>query len=319
MKNKKIITLFTGVLALIVIALVVLVVYDSVKEKREHQYNLYFLNSANNVLDIEQREISNANGKEELVARVIEELKNGPKNTSLVNMLSEEVAITDYTYSTNQKNEGVVDVDLSEGYNNLSEGKRLLCIGAVVYTLTDLEPVDKVYLTVNGEPIKNFAGKDIKMLSRDNVVNNPLINPDKINIKSVVLYFKDSEGYLQDEERSIEVKQSLTLEYQIVEQLIVGPAVEDLTATVPSETKIRDIKTEDGICYVNLSSEFVSKSGSETASELSAVYSIVNSLTELDTVEKVQFLIEGEKLNDFNGHFDFSKTFSRNNQMIADR
>lgn len=46
------------------------------------------------------------------------------------------------------------------------------------------------------------------------------------------------------------------------------------------------------------------------------IYSIVNSLTEVNTVNKVQFLIEGEKINEYNGDMDFSKTFERNNELI---
>ena len=46
------------------------------------------------------------------------------------------------------------------------------------------------------------------------------------------------------------------------------------------------------------------------------VYSIVDSLTELDSVNKVQFLIEGEKINSKKDGIDFSKLFSRNEAMI---
>ena len=40
------------------------------------------------------------------------------------------------------------------------------------------------------------------------------------------------------------------------------------------------------------------------------VYSIVNSLCELDHIDKVQFLFEGEKLDDHKGSIDFKTPFT---------
>ena len=94
-----------------------------------------------------------------------------------------------------------------------------------------------------------------------------------------------------------------------MEQLIAGPESKDLFPTVPPETKIRDVKVVDGICYVDLSMEFVTKHGGGSSGEAFTIYSIVNSLTELSNINKVQFLIEGEKLDEYKGDFDFGKPF----------
>jgi germination protein M len=95
-----------------------------------------------------------------------------------------------------------------------------------------------------------------------------------------------------------------------LEQLIAGPKEEDHYATIPPETKIMDVTTtSDGVCYVNLSQEFVTKHSGGSTGELLTIYSIVNSLSEMENVEKVQFLIEGEKVEAFKGHVDFSTPF----------
>ena len=49
------------------------------------------------------------------------------------------------------------------------------------------------------------------------------------------------------------------------------------------------------------------------------VYSIVNSLCELDEVEKVQFLIEGEKQIEYKGHIEFDKPFRPMEKIISDK
>lgn len=58
-----------------------------------------------------------------------------------------------------------------------------------------------------------------------------------------------------------------------------------------------------------MSGDFVVKHTGGSVGEWFTIYSIVNSLTELDNIKKVQFLIEGEKQQDFKGHMDFSKPF----------
>ena len=58
------------------------------------------------------------------------------------------------------------------------------------------------------------------------------------------------------------------------------------------ETKIINILTKDGICYVNLDSSFLTVVNN-VSTEV-AVYSIVNSLVELDNINKVQILVNGE-------------------------
>ena len=129
-----------------------------------------------------------------------------------------------------------------------------------MYTLTDMSFIEDVYVSVNGitlnEPQTNTPWK----FNRESIRNNPTVNPEKTNWQVVELYFADRTGTrLASEQRSIEVKQSLSLEYQIVEQLIAGPEKNMLEKTIPVSTQIKDIKTEDGICYVNLSKEFINK------------------------------------------------------------
>ena len=49
--------------------------------------------------------------------------------------------------------------------------------------------------------------------------------------------------------------------------------------------------------------------------EKMTIYSIVNSLTELKEIDKVQFLIEGEKVKEFKGNFRFNNAFQEPLQL----
>lgn len=321
MKVKKIV--IAGLLAAFAaIALIGLFAYMGYVKKSEGlmDVNLYYYNPADSKIVAEKRSITKTDDRNQIISLVEAAYREGPKTPNLLRAVPDSV---DFDITNNGKMLGnVVDIELSSDFNNLSESARLVCIGSIVYTFSDISFVDNVRLSVDGENIAdkyNMYGKNTASLNKDNVVNNPIINPEKINRQKVVLYFLNEKGVkLVPEERSIEVKQSQTLEYQIVEQLIAGPAEDGNSAVIPQGTKVKDIKTEEGICYVNLTSDFVNKLSGSTEREKLIIYSIVNSLTELNTVNKVQFLIEGEKISEFKGHYDFSKTFERDESLIGD-
>ena len=97
----------------------------------------------------------------------------------------------------------------------------------------------------------------------------------------------------------------------------MGPENNNLEAIAPKETKIYDIKTDKDICYISLSDDFLNINKLDLDDQKFAVYGIVNSLTELENINKVQFLIETEKIDKKNLIFDLTKPFERNEKIIG--
>lgn len=320
MKVKKIfLAAFAAVFA--AIALICLFAYIGSVKKSENlmDINLYFFNPSDNTITAEKRSIPKTEDHNVLISSVEKAYREGPRNPSLTRAMPSSV---DFEITNNEKGIGnVIDIDLKGDFEGAGSSAKLACIGSVVYTFSDISFIDNVRLSVNGENIAdayNMYGKNTASLNRENVVSNPVINPEKIDKEKVVLYFLNAEGTaLLPQECSIEVKQSRSLEYQIVEQLITGPSDDEMRAVLPADTKIKDIKTEEGICYVNFSGDFVSKLSGSAAQEKLTIYSIVNSLTELNTVNKVQFLVDGERMSEKKGHYDFGKTFERDETLIS--
>lgn len=318
MKGKKLVV--TGILAAVaLVAATGLLTYISHVKKSEQlmNVNLYYFNASENTIVAEKTGIQKTENKNEIISEIEKAYKAGPRTPGLIRPSGDKI---DFVVTNNNENLGdTLYIDISDSFTDLKESERLVCVGSLVYTFSDIAFVNNVKLSVGGRDISGIMdyGEDIKSLNSENVVNNPVINPEKINRQKVVLYFLENRGAkLVPEERSIEVKQSQTLEYQIVEQLTLGPSKEGLKPTIPQGTKIKDIKTEEGICYVNLSGDFASRISETTKDEKLAIYSIVNSLTELTSVNKVQFLIDGEKVSQVKGHYDFSKTFERDETLI---
>lgn len=134
-------------------------------------------------------------------------------------------------------------------------------------------------------------------------------NEEMVNLK---LYFANENAtQLVAEEREVALDNEKTKEEMVLDELIIGPKNQELYETLPKETVVLDIKIDDDkLCTVNLNEDFVNKHNGGSTGELFTVYSIVNSLCELDSVDKVKFLIEGETRPEFKGHMDFSKIFS---------
>lgn len=273
--------------------------------------SLYFIDETRSQL-IEENRTVNLESKEELIKYVLEELKKIPNTVGLQPGIPKDIKI-----KTAVLNGSNLQVDVSSTYNELLPQRQVLFRASLVKTMTGFDFIDLVEIMIDGIPLVGTDGKPIGPMSKEDIVLEPSTTLGKSTLQIVKLYFSDKNAEkLMLEEREIEVNPNISLEKYIVEQLILGPEDPDLLPTVPIEATIKDIETKDGICYVDLSNEFRTKHGGGSTGETFTIYSIVNSLTELPNIKKVQFLIEGEKQQEFKGHYDFSSPFEREETLI---
>ncbi len=147
--------------------------------------------------------------------------------------------------------------------------------------------------------------------------NKPPISstPNEEPVK-VTLYFSDSQAeMLLPEEREVDKKEG-TIEEVVVNELIKGPKKEGLTKTIPESAKLLSIKVVDGVAYVNFSKEIQTKHWGGSAGESMTIYSVTNSLAKLDGIKKVQFLVEGNKVESLLGHMDTTEPVEPNLELV---
>lgn len=119
---------------------------------------------------------------------------------------------------------------------------------------------------------------------------------------------------------SADVKKSLSnMATAVVNELIKGPSDETtFRRTVPAEAKLREpVSISNKVATVDFTKEFKSKHSGGKDAEKMTIYSIVNSLTELEGIEKVRFLIEGKAEKEYMGNFKFDALFPRSTQLIS--
>ena len=269
--------------------------------------NYYYLEKTTSLLKSEVKNVPDGS-VEDMVEYVISTIKDAPVNENYNNVIPKNVEFKSHIL----KDKALV-LNLSGEYNELKSGEELLARAALVWTFTEIEGVDSVEIKVNGNPLMKTNGGEIGPMKREDVVIDTIVETQPTNEEMLTLYFGDDNATkLEKEIRKVSVNPNHPVERYVVEQLIAGPAVKGHISTIPSETKIRDIKTADGICYLDLSADFVNKHNGGSTGELMTIFSIVNSLCELEHIDTVQFLIEGEKQDEYKGHIEFSNPFMPN-------
>ena len=283
---------------------------DEVNKPSGVSVNYYYLEKTTSLLKSEIKNAPDGTTKE-IVEYVISTIKDAPVSENYINAIPSGVE-----FKSNLLKDNNLVLNLTGTYNDLKAGEELLCRAALVWTFTGINGVDSVEIKVNGVPLTRTNGEEIGPMKREDVVIETTIETQPTNDVVLTLYFGDDNATkLEKELRTVTVNPNQPLERYVVEQLIAGPAVKGHISTIPSDTKIRDIKTADGICYLDLSADFVNKHSGGSTGELMTIFSIVNALCELEHIDTVQFLIEGEKQDEYKGHIEFSKPFAPNYEI----
>ncbi|MGI5970326.1 MAG: GerMN domain-containing protein [Oscillospiraceae bacterium] len=176
---------------------------------------------------------------------------------------------------------------LSREYSQLEGIDRTIADACITMTLLQFENIIGAAIRIgsDGEFSGVMNGSSFELLERNGSASERVIT----------LYFAMADNdYLAAERQTLVAAQSDSVERYVIEELLKGPKSGKLKSAVPEGTGLRSITTEKGICYVDLSSDFLERYPNDARNELLAVYSIVNSLTSLSNIKKVQILVEGE-------------------------
>lgn len=278
--------------------------------KETKSINIYFKNTQTSELVVESIRYAGSQNTVDMARFALDHLLSGPENTSLLKTLPENTSLLSLSVK-----DGVANVDFSKELSAYSGIDELLARFSIVRTLCDIPGITKVSITLEGMPlVSNATGNEVGVLSKKDVV----IDIDMVDSNSVTttikMYFATGDGTsLKAENRNVKTQNTISIEKTIMNELLKGPSSHELSSVIPSGTKVLNVETKDSVCYVNFSEEFVSKFPGGTG--MLPVYSVVNSLCSLESVQSVQILIEGEKGAEF-GNFVFDEPFVANYDIV---
>lgn len=259
----------------------------------EIKYPVYYVSNSETKVVMQEQVIQSSSGEEQL-RELLGFLATAPDKLEYKAPLSMGFQVQKMSLS-----DGMLSLDMDAAYKTLPPTTEVLVRAAIARTLTQLPDINYVEITVEGEQLHNNTGEPVGWMNAEQFIDNDGNEINTYEWAKVTLYFANADGdKLIAAYREKYYSTNTPLERLVVEELIAGPSgqVEGLYPTVNPATKIVNIMTKDGICYVNLDSSFLTVVNN-VSTEVS-VYSIVNSLVELSNINKVQILINGEALSE---------------------
>ncbi len=285
---------------------------------------LYFVNPSRDTFVTETVYIpeSDFSTTKTLVYAVMEKLLDGPSSAEHARVIPENVTLKGFSQS--KTDYGTINIDLSGEFYQIKSGDvlpsdEILARYSIICTLCQFENIRKVKFYVDGEELKSLSGKGdvIQPMGSDSILTNSPSSVENQTEKFITLYFTDKTGKkLLPETRKATMTDN-SLEKTIINELIKGPFSEDLEPTLPESTKLVSVETTEEICFVNLLSSSLEKIEKGSQKERIAVYSIVNSITRIAGIEKVQILIDGKKAETDISHL-FSSPLEHNKSIIKE-
>ena len=92
-----------------------------------------------------------------------------------------------------------------------------------------------------------------------------------------------------------------------MEELLTGPSSKEMISYIPEGTSVQSINIEkSGLCTVDLSKE-IQNTSLTSSEEKNVIESIVNTLSQFDSVNAVQIRVNGNVVDSLAGHWDISK------------
>ena len=315
-KQKKVVhSLFFHALWAVLLTLVLLsgMTGCAREEKEDSGLLLYYLNEDLSSLSTLSYPMEDGKSKadlspQEMADDMLEQLATSSGDVRSI------APIQNFTVTGTTLQNGTLTVFLSSDYEELETVREILTRAALVNTLCQIDGVDSVSFLCGDHPLTNEDGSVVTAMNSDMFIFNSgkeIMNYEKVRLH---LYFANEDGdQLVDTYRNVVYNSNISMERLVVEQVLKGPNSDVVFPTLNPASKVLSVTTRDGVCYVNLDQAFLTEPYGVTSQV--AIYSLVNSLTELSSVSAVQITIEGKTGKAFMDS-SLSSAFERNLSVV---
>ncbi len=270
-------------------------------------YKVYYLNSSMTRLAPEKYQTDTWE-QEALIQELMDQFLNVPNDVDSQVALSDKVGYLGY-----RQEERVLFLYFDAGYSNrinMNTTREILCRAALTKTMTQIEGIDYVSIYVADQPLLDSYGNPVGVMADTDFIEG-ISDINSYEKSQLQLFFADETGErLVEESREVVHSINTSLERLIVEELIKGPQAEGHYPTLPGDTKMLNVSLNENICYINFDSAFLNNT--LEVKEYIPIYSIVNSLSEISTVSKVQITVNGSQDVMFRDSISLNTQFERN-------
>lgn len=280
-----------------------------VEVKDNGDYSVYYTNSSNSTLLSLQTDLSSKDA-DSMVTEMFNKMSSDPAYMEYKSVVPEEIVLSSFRISGS-----VLSMNFPDTYYKMNNVHEILFRAAVVKTMTQIKGIDYVSFYVSNEPLVDQYGVAVGIMLASDFIDETDTSLNSLTWADVTLYYANESGKsLKPRSISVGYSKNTSIEQIIIEQLIKGPEQDGYYRTIPSTVKLLSVSIKDGICYVNFDSSFMNNMADVSPNV--TIYSIVNSLCELSTINKVQISVNGDSSGTFMDSISLKDTFERNLDLL---
>lgn len=275
----------------------------------ESAYEIYYMNAA--MTQLVPREYRTVTAEvAQLVPELMGQILHAPAELDAQTVVSDRV-----TYQGHRQEDMVLYLYFDSNYGEMEAQREILCRAALVRTLTQIDGVDYIFIYAGDQPLTDGNGMPVGALSAADFVDS-FSDVNAYERVELTLYFADETGeQLVPERREVVHNVNTSMERVIVEELISGPEQPGLAPTLEPGTKLLNVSVNENVCYLNFDSSFLNNS--LEVREFIPIYSIVDSLSELSSVNRVQITVNGSPDVRFRDSIELNTIFERNLDYVG--
>lgn len=260
--------------------------YDNSLDQSREEFTVYYTDRQRRYLLAQEVSVNLAT-EHDVVAFLIESLLNPPEGSSLVSALPSNTKLLDYSIDN-----GICTINFSREFEHSGwtrcEAQRLSLL-CVVNTLTQLEEIQQVEFCTEGNLLVQYQ---LINISGPFVFDENAIGPVRTGMSEfdATLYLANgTEQYLAAVPTRLRQGAGISQAEHVVEALLRYTPVNGFHSTIPANTTVNSVELRDGICYVDLSGEFLNGEDHLVRS----VHSIIASVCALEDVRSAQITVDG--------------------------
>lgn len=252
-------------------------------------------------------EVRDMAAKQDDLTAAMELYLEGPETDGLESPFPDDLRLLSWS-----KSDDVLELHFNEALAALAGIELTVagaCLARTFLTMTDTQTL---LLTADGALLNgstSFSLSEYELMLSDDT-------PDRLRSKTTVYYFDPQRRYLIGSSVTVDLNDPQSGPAYLLEQLLTPPSGSGLAAPLPSGTRIRAVRVEDGLCTVDLSAEFENRRFYSRRAQLLSLFSIVNTLTELDGIDRVEISVDGDLLIRY-GALTISEPLVRDTRFIG--
>ena len=256
------------------------------------------------VIAPEQRELA---GISEDLEAIVEHYCAGPLEPGLENPLPPGTSLQSYSLLDH-----VLTLQFNDALAKLSGIELTVAAGCLAQTFLPLTDADVLILSADGALLGGSASLSLAL--EDLSLRDA--NLDLLHREFPVYYASTDRRYLIRQTVNCQNASLEEMTMYLLEQLLTPPAGSGLRSALPAGTRFLSVTVAEGLCTVDVSQEFDSRRFYAMSAQCLSLLSVVNTLTTLEEIDRVEFTVEGNLLIRY-GSLSITEPLARDERCIG--